>query len=278
MRKERENIMLCYPATERRIASFNSPFFWQPKLNGSRCRVEWFKGEPVLLSSYGIQFQGLSHIEEALKKLPKMQFDGELYKHGWERERIHSATSRKVKESEDSRGIEFHIFDFQKEDMTEQWERIELLASLQLTPPLFFVPTGLATTATWQQCCKDCVDSGYEGIILRDPKGFYEMKRSTKVAKFKPTFKDIYKITGVKEAVDKYGELKGMVGAFEVQASHTKQRFFVGAGKMLHSVRIAIWELHAESNCIVGKSLKVKHEAIKTTNGIPVCCVALEVV
>lgn len=284
---KRTGIMLCYPATEKRLLKWEQPFFSQPKLNGERCIVEWFKGNPVLVSSYGNQFLGLEHIEEAILKLPNwLHFDGELYVHGWSREEIHSVVSRKKAFRPESKEMQFHIFDY-KGGLTAdlQWERVDLLYTIQdkLKPPLVLVPAQLATMQTWQQHCSDYVGQGYEGAIYRQAHELYTEKRSTAIAKFKPTSIDLYTIVDVVEATTTETETQeagiplNMAGAFWVQGDKDIEPFKIGAGKIKHKERKQIWQEHLKG-AIVGRQLKIKHEKITTTNGIPVCCVALEVI
>jgi len=279
---KRNGIMLCYPATGSRLLKWRQPFFSQPKLNGERCIVSWFKGEPILVSSYGNQFLGLGHIEKAIMELPhRLKYDGELYVHGWSREEIHSTVSRKKAFKEESKEMQFHIFDY-NDSSQQQWERVDFLHSLKLTKPLFLVQTQLCTIKTWQEHCADYTDSGYEGAIYRQQDGIYSERRSITIAKFKPTFHDSYLITDVLEATttetasQEAGIPLGMVGAFLVRGKRDRAPFKVGAGKLSHSERKSLWERHL-SGGVIGSFLKVKHEKITTTNGIPVCCVALEV-
>ena len=278
---KRSNIMLCYPADEKRISKLPNTVFAQPKLNGERCRVEWFHGEPVLLSSYGNEFKYLDHIKDALRKLPEMLWDGELYVHGWSRERIHSVVSKKKNVSANVLEMQFHIFDIQDPEHTqsirnkviESWVKAHLLNCEQET--LCYVPTAVIDKTTWLDCCKHYIAQGYEGIILRSPGGGYEMKRSTNILKFKPTEHDIYQIVGFDQEVAITGQLKESLGSFLV-TSDEGTVFSVGTGPSLtKELRAKYW---AERDSLVGKQLKVKHELLRTTNSVPVACVAVEVI
>jgi len=253
--------------------------FAQPKLKGERCRVEWFHGTPVLLSSYGNEFKFLNHITAAIEvnfKINQLELDGELYVHGWNFERIHSAASRKVKENPESAKLEFHIFDHQ--GAVSQWQRIHTLVLNKkngcFEKPLIYVPYTVVTPDTWLEQANIYTSEGYEGIILRGAVWEYEMKRSLYMLKFKPTEEDEYKILGLKEAISKEGYPKGMVGSFRVCGDDGTE-FYVGAGKMSHGDRKIHW---ADRGDLVGKMLKVKHEKTKTIGGVPDCSVAVEVI
>ena len=279
MRRKRENIMLAYPADSGRIERLGKSFFVQPKYRGQRCRVEWFHGEPVLLSSYGVEFRFFPHIVEELKKLPQLPYDGEIYVHGWSQEEINTVANRTVNKHPLSEKMQFHIFDYQTEGVY-QFHRVQKLLELQRDNIAFqsevieLVPTTFATRYTWQPILQDIMSLGYEGIIFRKMDSYYTRKRNVCLLKFKPTHKDEYVITGVYEAIDKYGEPKNMVGGFTVKGDDGTE-FNVGAGKLTHQKRIDYWKDREE---IVGKQLLVKHEDEKTRHGVPVCAVAAEVI
>ena len=278
-RPKRKGIMLAQPVSNKRVRALGNSMFAQPKLKGERCRVEWFHKEPVLISSYGNEFKFLNHIKEAIKEhfqFSLLPLDGELYKHGWNFERIHSAASRKVNESSDTAGLEFHVFDYQGSE--SQWERIHVLnkkVGLYLfESPLVYVPYTIVTPDNWLEQANIYTSEGYEGIILRGPIWSYETKRSQGLLKFKPTEEDEYEIIDVTEAISKEGNPKGMVGSFRV-CGDDNTLFYVGAGKLDHAERIRLWN---NRGSIKGLNLKTKHEKTKTVGGVPDCCVAVEVI
>lgn len=274
-RPKREGIMLAYPVEDdQRVARLGEMFIAQPKLNGDRCHVEWFHGEPVLISSYGNMFEGLDHITGALKQVKTpMHFDGELYVHGWNKDKIHSAVSRKTNKSEDAQFIEFYIFDV-KADIP-QISRIGILQEMKLNWPLRRVQSYTANINNWRDLAHTFVENGYEGIILRDLDSPYVEKRSTKMLKYKPTYSDHYVILDIKEAISKEGEPKEMLGAFLVGSKTVlNDSFWVGAGKLSHDERIRLWKI---GEGLIGKTLEVKHEKLTTGGGVPLCCVAIRV-
>jgi len=278
-RPEREGIILAKPVNDRLVRALGDSIFAQPKLKGERCRVEWFHDTPVLLSSYGNEFKFLNHITEAIYtnfRFNGLELDGELYKHGWSFERIHSAASRKVNENQDSQQLEFHIFDCQ--GAASQWQRIHTLNEQKqlgfIERPLVLVPYSVVTPGNWLEQANIYTSEGYEGIILRSAIASYETKRSSYMLKFKPTEEDEYTIIAVMEAISKEGHPKNMVGSFGVRGDDGAL-FYVGAGKLDHAKRRMYWNSRAD---IIGKMLKVKHEKDKTIGGVPICCVTVEVI
>ena len=275
---KRQGIMLANPATERAMLRLGDSCFSQPKLNGERASVTWFHGEPVILSSYGNEFKYLQHIKEMIKyNFKGFPLDGELYVHGWSREKIHSACSRKVKnDNPDTSKLEFHIFDFKGDK--SQWERIHTLAKNfdLFNWPLIHVPYKVISTAPqeWMKQVYEYTQEGYEGAIFRSPLYSYEEKRSRGMLKFKPSEMDTYKILEVNEAISQEGEPKSMIGSFFVSGDDGTT-FKVGAGKLSHPERVELWK---DRENILGKDLEVKHEMIKTTNGIPLCAIAVKII
>lgn len=280
-RPERTGIMLASPATERAMQKLGDSCFSQAKLNGERASITWFHGDPILLSSYGNEFKFLSHIKEAIKKnfnYNQLPLDGELYVHGWSRERIHSACSRKVKDDNpDTLKLGFHVFDYKSDE--SQWQRIHTLVekaeSNCFNWPLVYVPYKIISTAPqeWMSQVLKYTQQGYEGAIFRSPLYSYEEKRSKGMLKFKPSETDVYKILSINEAISQEEIPKGMVGSFTVSGDDGTS-FKVGAGKLKHSERERLWKT---KESLIGKNLEVKHEMLKTVNKIPLCAVAVKV-
>lgn len=278
-RPKRENVMLAYPVDDGRISRLGSSFFVQPKLNGERCRVEWFHGEPVLLSSYGNVIKGLEHIQRDLIQLAKRtgecKFDGELYIHGKTWSQIVSITGRTVNAHPLAHTMQYHIFDFQHETRI-QIDRLLLLQSgfsMGEYPSLRRVDTYVCKQGDQWRYALQFVEDGYEGIILRDPLAPYHLKRNVCLLKYKPTESDEYTIDEVLEAISKEGEPKGMVGAFLVHGDDGTV-FKVGAGKMKHDERIRLWQKRQN---LTGLLLHVKHEKLRTVNSIPIAAVAISI-
>lgn len=281
-RPKREGIMLAYPVEEGRLSRLGKHFIIQPKINGERCIVEWFAGEPVLISSYGNEFKFMDHIKNAIKTIASVwgpvPFDGEIYRHGWSREEIDSALRRRVNRSSVVAELNYHIFDVRSVEKT--FLRMSFLYDLRTEKfvdredsPLKYVPCTTVSQDDWMPIASQFVADGYEGAILRKVDAPWEAKRTVSMLKFKPTEVDKYLILDVNEAIDKNGVPKNMVGSFTVRSGTDEAIFKVGAGKMPHDKRIDLWKLR---HTIIGKKLVVKHEPMTTSGGVPLCSVAVD--
>ncbi|MCK5015666.1 MAG: hypothetical protein KAS32_01225 [Candidatus Peribacteraceae bacterium] len=281
-RLKRQGVMLAVPADEKKIANLGSSFFFQPKLNGERGLTEVFEGHPVVVSSYANSFEFLDNIKSGIMDAwkatgMKIPFDGEVYKHGWSRERIDSALRRTVNYNPDVEELEYHIFDIKLP--IPQVERLLLLDivfdKLGDHPVLKKVPTYSATQNNWMQMVDIFLELGFEGGMFRN-KNYptYEARRLVRqMLKYKPSEKDEYTIMHITEAMSQTGECKGMVGAFLVQGNDGVQ-FNVGAGKLTHDKRKEYWQIWEQ---LIGKTLITKQGKILTTEGIPTCTVAVEI-
>ncbi len=281
-RLKRQGVMLAVPADEKKIKNLGESFFFQPKLNGERGLTEVFEGHPVVVSSYANSFEFLDNIKNGIKDAwkatgMKIPFDGEIYKHGWSRERIDSALRRTVNYNPDVEKLEYHIFDVKLP--IPQEDRLLLLditfEKLGPHSTLKKVSTYNGTQENWMQMADIFLQMGFEGGMFRNKTyPTYEARRLVRqMLKYKPSEIDEYKIVDILEAVSQHGNKLGMVGAFVVQGDDGVQ-FKVGAGKLSHRERKIIWN---ERNQAIGKTLVTKQGKILTTEGIPTCAVAVTI-
>lgn len=277
---KRKDIMLAYPAEEKRIKALGKDYILQPKLAGIRAWVKWSpETGSQLISSQGNEFLQLQHINHALNQLAnlteaKPAFDGELYSHGMPFQEISSRVKRKVAPHPDAESIQFHIFD-QKTDQP-QIERLRdlypLFGPASVADCLQIVPNSFIRVGSYLGYLALQMTQGYEGIIFRAKHGFYQEKRSTSLLKLKPTSSDLYEIVGLQQGK---GWCYDRLGAFLVKGSDGTV-FSVGSGETLTAEkRLTYWKQGQE---LIGKELLVKHERIKTKDGVPFCAVACKVV
>ena len=194
-RPKQKGIMKAKPLTQNLLKQIGPLCIAQRKLRGQHCRVMWTNGLPILISSYGIPFSYLEHIQKELLTLPHFPWVGELYNHNMSQEQINSILNRTTNRHPDSEKISFHIFDLASSE--PQWQRLMNrdweLRNLPESSSLHSVDYYLIQTSDWQSYCTKFLSEGYEGIILRSQTAPYapldihaDLKRPSTMLKFKP--------------------------------------------------------------------------------------------
>jgi DNA ligase 1 len=270
--RKRTGIMLAQPLEENRLAKWKPPFIVQPKLDGERCRATWqventLLPKPVLFTSEENIFNTVPHIREAITLLnrPDLELDGELYIPNSNFSAIHSrSSSSRLELHEDYQSLQYHVFDICDETLN-QVERLHLLNSLNLRPPLFIVPSivvdSLEEILEWME---KFVDQGYEGIIVREIDNFYVRKRSLGMMKFKPKCEDTYEIVGYKEEKSIEGNAKGTLGALICKGSDGNI-FSVGSG-LTDFLSQEWWDKQDE---LIGKKCRVQYQHLTPGKKVP---------
>jgi ATP-dependent DNA ligase len=259
----RTGIMLCYPFEEKRLARWSKPYICQPKLDGVRSRAVHIPGSIdssyMLLTSEENSIYHMDHIRKELNYLNSTrEFDGELYAHHLDFDEITSRALRDINPHPLRQEIEYHIFDIVNSEM--QSHRTGLLIDLSITHAnleyVKFVPTSLAWSfeEVWD-LYEEFVAQGYEGIIVREPFGFYKRARSTSIMKFKPKKSDTYKVIGYEEEISKDGVPKNQLGSLRLSDSEGNE-FFVGSG-FTQSLRQELW---ASRESLPGKLCTINYQ------------------
>lgn len=267
-RPKRTGAMLAYPFEEKRLNKWEPPYIVQPKLDGERCRLLNDGRTVLLLSSTEEIITSVPHINQlAPRELPRGEFDGELYVHGWTFEEIHSHVSRTVNLHPNHYEVQFHIFDLVSD--APQFERIlalrELDERLSKTSPFYVVPSYLAHDLDDVMLARNAfVTQGYEGIIVRHATAPYVRKRSTGMMKLKPSRTDAYLIVGAIEERDKHGNPKGRLGALVCRGDDGTE-FRVGSG-FTAAQREDLW---LNWGHLVGLFVKVEYQALTPGRGCP---------
>jgi DNA ligase-1 len=181
--------------------------------------------------------------------------------------------------------FKYYIFDYVKDDPNKPYqERMADLLELGMSNPIIstFVELVLPITINNEEQLleyeRKCLDEGYEGVMLRDPKGPYKFGRSTvregwllKVKRFEDSeavvigFEELMTNDNPQE-VDELGYAKratkkenlvpaGTLGSFRVRDLKTSQEFSVGSG-MDAAFRLEVWN---NQDAYVGKILKYKY-------------------
>ena len=204
--------------SKSRAFKISFPSYIQKKYDGIRC-ISYLKDDKVILESRkGIEFQNFGILKDQLynlfQKLPKnLYLDGELYTDKLDFEvisgliRLHEKKITQ-KDIELINQIEYHIYDFvdlDNENMIYK-DRYDFLTNF------------LSSNITNKSLCKNVdtilieklddiknyhdnfVKDGYEGIMIRDMNGIYEInKRSKYIQKFKEFMEEEFKIIGFHE-------------------------------------------------------------------------------
>jgi len=273
-----KNIMKCYPFEEKRLAKWQPPYIVQPKYDGVRCRAISIAGANgdgcLLLSSEENIIYSVPHINQIIGSLGlKGELDGELYCHGMSFEQIVSITSRTVNLHPDYQRIQFYCFDIINDQ--PQMRRSLIIENLRgLNPHIIVAPFWLCTDLDDVMRVHDRLhEQGYEGIIVRNSMGPYELKRSLYVMKFKSKKEDDYEIVGSQEEIDKDGNPKGTLGAL-VCKSGDGNIFNVGSGFNADQRR----ELWLKRESLPGKVANVKYQHLTTGKQVPRFPVFVEVI
>jgi ATP-dependent DNA ligase len=272
-----KNIMKAYPFSEERLAKWQPPYIVQPKYDGVRCRAIPLSGPSgdkcLLLSSEENIIFSVPHLNEIIGGLNlRTELDGELYCHGMSFEQILSITSRTVNLHPDYQRIQFHCFDIVNDQ--PQMKRSLIIENLKgINPHIVISPFWIcADLDDVKEAYDKIINLGYEGIIVRNSLGPYEVKRSLWVMKFKPKKSDTYKIIGWKEEVSKDGTPKGRIGSI-IMSSQSGDVFAVSAG-LDGEKKAKLWTVRDTLNT---KSAIVHYQHL-TDKKVPKGCFNIEVI
>lgn len=235
--------MLCQPLDDRNLERNLKAYptlMAQPKLDGIRCWVQWEDGEPLLWSSEGNLITGVPHISLLLKewaaKVGPLQFDGELYTHRMKFEDIVGIAKRHSDNlRDDFTNLGYHIFDIKEGGAYHS--RYAHLVDAFKDMPISIAEQEVFHLVRCRKCNKENLDdllthyveSGYEGIILRNPLGEYVEKRVWTILKWKPSKHDTYEIVQCYEAVSEDGSPLGRLGSI-LCVDRFGNQFSVGPG------------------------------------------------
>lgn len=233
------------------------PCFVQPKLDGHRCVAVVSGGSVTLWSRTRKRIAGLPHIEKALSTLSDVVLDGELYVHGVAFEEL-TGFIRSVEPKEGFEVVEYHVYDIVND--LPQRDRTEQLQKLALSKPLALVETRLVDSKdALDEAFSEFLESGYEGLMVRNADSPYVNKRSYDLQKVK-TFDDAeFEVIGVQEG---RGKLAGKA-IFVLKHGETTFK-----AKMKGSVDdLAKYVQNTE--LAIGRKLTVRYFGMSTTNGVP---------
>lgn len=211
---------------------YDTTHWWvTPKLDGLRAVFHADKGK--LLTRSNKTFVGFEHIEEKLaefcKKYNMKYVDGELYHHKTPFQRIQSIAVNEDALDPRKKELSYNVFavvgyeaevvdsaDMNRFFFLSPLEHLEMWGHY-ITP---LKPELIENNkeALFKRC-KEFVDLGFEGIMLRHPKNFYHYGRSNDLLKLKFFAEDDFEIVGTFAGEGKY---EGMLGGFILRNHKTE--------------------------------------------------------
>jgi len=192
------------------------PAYVQKKYDGIRCISYMKNGAVVLESRKGIPFQNFEVLKSQLKNMfesakdKQLYFDGELYSDDVDFETISGLIrlSEKKATEEDLvniNKIEYHIYDciLLKNLEMPYADRHSFIQSSMNKKNNLILPVESFLVKKLEEVKEkhdEFVKNGYEGIMIRDMKGPYEIqKRSKYLQKYKEFMEEEFKIVGFHE-------------------------------------------------------------------------------
>ena len=246
MSRKRTGVMLAYELDERRLSMMPEHVYVQPKLDGLRMRALPTTNGYKLYSSTGLSILSLPHIVQALNRevpyLERRELDGEAYCHSMSFQEICSIVKR---QNVHSRHMEvlFTVFDMiTPEIQRERMYFLDCLAQIVMVDGFIdILGTGMCRKEELPEYLSFYIGKGYEGIIVRNPDGYYELKRSSNLLKMKLKHKAEVIIAGYFEAISEEGLHKETLGGL-ILANGQK----CGAGCLTHDERDFFWDRRDE--------------------------------
>ena len=251
------------------------PVICSPKLDGIRCLV--LNGQAM---SRKLKLIPNEHVRKSLAGLPD-GLDGEILSGA-----TFQACSSAVMSHDGTPDFAFHVFDWAPGDLAEPYDRrileLETWSARTVHPCLRVVPTvRIEDEATLLAYEAKCLAEGFEGVMIRDPKGPYKCGRSTeregyllKLKRFTTDeayvigFTELQHNTNVAEK-DALGYTKrshakeglqgaGTLGNFLVRDVKTGIEFEIGCGRGLTQIlRQEIW---TQRETFLGRIVVYKHQ------------------
>lgn len=161
------------------------PVYAQPKLDGMRCTITRKDDKIIYVSRKGKLFSTLEHLTPSLSHLKEGEIiDGEVYIHGVE---FNELSELIKKEREESKALEFHMYDMIYDAPFK--DRTDVVGDFCNGAGAGIIDVETVTLDNAEDVVEyheQCLAKGYEGIMIRNAEGKYEMGfRSQDLMKYK---------------------------------------------------------------------------------------------
>jgi DNA ligase-1 len=267
---EAENEIVILPmlasSFDKNADKVEYPVDVQPKLDGVRC-LAYRQGVKIILLSRGGKEYKLPHIAVEVNKFLKdgQIFDGEIYIHGESLQNINSYVKKYDKKNTER--LEYWIYDITSmKPSLEHWsDRKENLLKLydEMKSSRFLKPVDIRKAECKEDVRSlegDYVSEGYEGAIVRNHCGLYNLgQRSHYLLKVKSFQDDEYEIIGYDQGS---GQHHGCV-IWICKTKEGKEFNVVPKGTLVD--KRALYNI---ADSFIGRYLKVKYFQL-TDDGIP---------
>lgn len=257
--------------------------FLMPKLDGIFCVANLSTGK--LWSRARLPLVGMPHIEagvallkeQPLAKEGKLEWIvGELYKHGWDFNKItglvRKQSSKSIQEASAEIGqLRFHVFDGMPTNRTMPFQqRYQLLQELlrDCDPSLVLVPTTPVDNicSSVEEFHANCIKDGYEGAMIHpnDDPG-YQNKRTKWLLKFKKFQQEEYECIEIQPQKHNGAEGPQVAGSVLLRA-FAGGPTFSATPKCPLSEKTQMWK---DRDKYVGQIATVKFFELTSANQVP---------
>ncbi len=196
---------------EDHFHKYSFPVYADPKFDGLRCIIT----REGAFSREWKPFMTLQYLQDLLKpvfdKHPNIiAFDGEVYNHLYKEDfnSICSLVKRTKPSQEDidraKDKIQYHIYDYVDKNLNISFadrlkNRIQYVNEADSSSVVCVESKLFDTQEELDLHFEKCLEFGYEGQMIRDPKSIYEHKRTDKLLKRKVFQDEEYEIIGYEE-------------------------------------------------------------------------------
>lgn len=248
-------VFACQLAKEYLPKFVTYPVYVEPKIDGIRALAI----EGKLYSRTGARIPNIA-IEQHLPQHEVL--DGELFAGDWAK----TISAR----SDASIPMEYHIFDvIPLEEWTSEKFKMplrerQISLGYYVIGPITKVPSAFLTNQTeLQEAYSLHLDNGHEGVMIKDPKAPYSLRRSRAWMKLKPTNTLLAEVIDLQEGT---GRNEGALGAL-VCKTGAGVEFKVGTG-FSEEQRNAWWSRVRDNTNLIGQKIIVKYQAL-TPSHVP---------
>ena len=265
---------------------FNDPVKYpvrvEAKLDGLRCIAVKHNGNVTMFTRNGTELETLPRIKAVIEAIPADNFvlDGEAMGEDWNES---ASILMSAKSKKDDSSMLYHVFDYvpfedwqsQSTSLTYSERLACLMAIIGAGPqiansPFRYVKNKVCNNEIeLREFYTECLDEGYEGVMLKDIKAPYSWKRSDAILKLKPVATEEGVVVGWNKSSSRT-KRAGQFGGFNVLTPNGMiTRVGGGYTDKLKS------EINENPDAYIGRIVECEHQPPFTVDGkmrFPVFC------